>query len=67
MLESDYTFNLDRFLEGARRTAKSLEEDFIVTDRETGSNPGGCGLIMGRLVEIISDFRAGNGARWENR
>lgn len=59
----DPDFDLDRFLHNAVRSAHYLGS-CRVSDKE-GRSPGGFDLIMLRLIEILHDYRNGNGAKWE--
>ncbi len=64
--DGKYYFVLDEFLQGARRTASEIDSTLMVRDRETGRNVGGVGIIMARLIDIVENYRDGNGDRYKS-
>lgn len=59
--DGKYYFVLNEFLDGAKKTARNVDSEFIVTDRSTGKPIGGIGIIMSRLIDIVENYRDGKG------
>lgn len=64
--DGKFYFVLDEFLRGARKTAYEIDSTLMVRDRETGRDVGGVGIIMARLIEIVENYRDGNGDRYKS-